>query len=250
MSILQRKIPYDPLADVALPGVSPLDPAQWLIVDEAYAGQVTEKARVISMHGRKVVNADAQSDAAAKELLAEVLRHLVTDHNGFSKAGDSVTTPDGRHVDCRGDPLLVLSQLVQEDFAIMQRPEGSDEHILTAALLAFPASWRLEEKFMRPLTDIHVPVKSYDANMAKRVQRLFDGVRVGQPLWRYNALWYQDPELYQPRSQDERRPMSGKTAPFMRTERQTLFRLPLSQAVVFGIHTYVVRAEDLELANQ
>jgi hypothetical protein len=51
-----------------------------------------------------------------------------------------------------------------------------DEHVLTAAVLCFPASWHLADKIGRPLTTIHVPVKVYDETLARRVQRLFDGV--------------------------------------------------------------------------
>ena len=122
----------------------------------------------------------------------------------------------------------------------MQKAGG--EHILTGAVLCFPASWRLDEKFMRPLTGIHVPVGSYDDQVAKRVQRLFDGVRPGRPLWRFNGLWYDDATLYHPRSIHDRRdhPEPGQ-ARFLRSERQSILRLPDTGAVIFGIHTYIVR---------
>ena len=130
----------------------------------------------------------------------------------------------------------------------MEKRRGA-EHVLTAAVLCFPASWRLVEKAGRPLTDIHVPIAEYDDDVARRVQRLFDGIQVDRPLWRFNQLWYQDPELYQPRSRSEpRRVGSGlKTGPYYRTERQTLLRLPRSRAVVFSIHTLVLAAADVAL---
>ena len=135
--------------------------------------------------------------------------------------------------------MLTLSQLTQEDFCILEKRE--DEHVLTAAALCFPASWLLAEKFMQPLVGIHVPVASYDENIARRVQRLFDAVRVEQPLWRFNALWYADPALHQPRSahvhRDEKFSQSAK---YLRSELQTIRRLPKTKAVIFGIHTYVL----------
>jgi hypothetical protein len=134
--------------------------------------------------------------------------------------------------------------LVQEDICILQK--RGEEHVLTGAILCFPASWRLSEKFMRPLIDIHLPVDRYDENVARRVQRLFDGIQPGRPLWRYNALWYEDAELYQPRSAQEPRHIKDPgTAPYLRSERQTLLRLPQTQAVIFSIHTYVLAAERL-----
>jgi hypothetical protein len=74
------------------------------------------------------------------------------------------------------------------------------------------------------------------------VQRLFDGIRSGRPLWRFNALNYADPTLHQPRSESDRRPeRHDDTAAYLRSERQSLWRLPRTQAVVFGIHTFVVK---------
>lgn len=248
MTVLQTSIPYDPLEPKPLPGISPLEPSRWMWVDEAYRAQMARKAEILAAYRDAVVMQDAMADQAAAELLQAVVAHMLADHTGFMRAGNEIRCPDGRQVDLRGEALVVLSQLVQSDLCILQKPDGSDEHILTAGILAFPASWRLSEKFMRPLTGIHVPVKSYDDNVAKRVQRLFDGIQTGRPLWRYNALWYEDPELYQPRSGDEPRPLSGPRGPYMRSERQTLLRLPLSGAIVFGIHTFVLRAEDLPLA--
>jgi len=78
------------------------------------------------------------------------------------------------------DPMGCMGQIAQNDFAIMEQ-RGS-EHVLTAAVLCFPASWLLAEKFMRGLVGIHDPVDPYDDQIAKRVQRLFDGIQVDRPL--------------------------------------------------------------------
>jgi hypothetical protein len=117
--------------------------------------------------------------------------------------------------------------------------------VLTAAVLCFPASWSLDQKFLRPLISIHQPVDSYSGDIARRVQRLFDAIRPDQVLWRANSLLYADPDLYQPRREGESRPRPGPAAPYVRSERQCLRRLPDSGAVVFSIHTWVVRRENL-----
>ena len=137
--------------------------------------------------------------------------------------------------------MTFLGRLVQNDFCILQKKDN--EHVLTAAALCFPASWSLEEKFLKPLIDIHVPVEAYDDNIAKRVQRLFDGLQINRPVWRFNALYYEDPNLFQPRSvnQPRRKPAPNKVK-YFRSERQTIIKLPKSGAIIFGIHTFVVRA--------
>ena len=224
-----------------LPGIQPVAPGDWLQVDEAYSAQLAEKARLLRGQAHEVCAVSDGARPAARELLARVLADLAA-RGEFLCAGDQVTRPDG--VSVRLDaarPLHSLSQLVQEDFCILQKQ--GDEHILTAALLCFPASWTLSEKFLRPLTLIHGAVESYDAGIAARVQRLLDNVRPDQPLWRANALAYDDPALYQPRRAIAPRQAPKRTGRYIRSERQTLVRLPETEAVVFSIHTtQVVRA--------
>jgi hypothetical protein len=41
--ILQKAIPYNWNDAAKLPGVMPLDPQEWIIIDEAYEGQMAER---------------------------------------------------------------------------------------------------------------------------------------------------------------------------------------------------------------
>lgn len=241
--ILQDRIPFDWDTDPGLPGIKPLGIGDWLHVDEAYGAQMARRTQLLSGHRDRVLAMDESARPAADELL-EVVLALIADWCGFDVARDSVRCPDGRQVALRrDDPLGTLGLLVQEDLCLMQK--HGDQHVLTGAVLCFPASWMLSEKFMKPLNAIHAPVDVYDQNIERRVQRLFDGVRVGRPLWRFNALTYSDPELHQPRSEHApRRDAPDPGAPaFVRSERQTILRLPATDAVLFAIHTYVVKQE-------
>ncbi|MCR9275016.1 MULTISPECIES: heme-dependent oxidative N-demethylase family protein [Mameliella] len=244
--ILQDRIPYDVTAPRPLPGIAPLDPSEWLIVDEAYAGQMAERRRLLADSRNEVLALSSGAVPAAEELLETVLAALP---DGFSRAEDSVLCPDGARVALdRTDPLGTLGRIVQEDLCLMEK--HGDQHVLTGAVLCFPASWRLDEKFMRPMTDIHAPVDSFDDNIARRVQRLFDGVQAGRPLWRFNALRYAESELFHPRSMhNPRAPVDPAAAPFWRSERQCILRLPRTRAVVFSIHTYLVRSEAVTAAT-
>ena len=183
---------------------------------------------------------------AAEELLDQVLEDL-SQRADFTVHEIWVRRPDGVRVDIdRGDPLGVLARLVQEDLCLLQKTD--DEHVLTGAVLCFPASWSLAEKFMRPLVAIHAPVDSYDDNIARRVQRLFDGVKPERPLWRFNLLRYVDPTLHQPRSELARRNTDdNQDFKYFRSERQCVLRLPKTDAVVFSIHTYVLKNSDVNL---
>ncbi len=233
--ILQSAIPYDVSPARPLPGVRPLTD-DWLLVDDAYGAQMTEKARLIAQTPDAVHALDESARPAAEELLDRVLGSLP---EGFHRDGERITRPDGVVVTLDRDaPLITLGHLVQEDLCLMQPLDGV--HVLSGALLCFPARWRLADKFMRPLMAIHDPVPSYDENIAKRVQRLFDGLRTEQPLWRFNSLWDTDPTLFQPGPRAVRSEQAAREAPYFRSERQCLLRLPVTQAVVFSIHTYVV----------
>lgn len=239
--ILQQHLRFAPwMAEKSrrLPGIMPLDMVDWLQVDEAYSAQLAEKARLIADRPDDVLVLSEGAGSAADELLAFTLDHLAS--RADFKVGDAVRRPDGVLVPIdRAQPLLTLSRLVQEDLVIMERK--GDEHVLTAALLCFPASWTLSEKFMRPLSTIHTPVESYDENIARRVQRMFDAIRPERPLWRANALFYADAGLYHPRREATPRDRSQANRPFIRSERQSLIRLPQTGAVVFSIHTTVIR---------
>lgn len=242
--ILQNAIPYDVNSPRPLPGMAPLEADDWLRVDEVFADQMAERERLISARRAGVIALDESARTAAEELLDMVLAQVL-DTALYAREGSAVIRPDGRRVAIdRGDPMASLGRLVQEDFCILDK--RGDEHVLLGAVLCFPASWSLDEKFLRPLVGIHVPVESYDDNIAPRVQRLFDGVQPERPLWRFNALWYDDPALHQPRREGERRErVDPARAGFLRSEMQTIRRLPQSRAVVFGIHTYVLARADV-----
>jgi hypothetical protein len=230
--ILQKALPEAQTQMNTLPGVGPCAPDDWLRTDEAYGPQMAYRIKLLSTKQDAVLWCDPGALEAAREVLAEAL--LVLPCLGFDVEDAQVTCPDGRVVAVNVDnPLLTLGQLVQEDICILQK--RGDEHVLTAAVLCFPANWRLADKVGRPLVGIHDTVDEYDTNVATRVQRLFDGVRVGRPLWRFNRLGYAEADLHQPwRISDD------KQRDFVRSERQCILRLPKSDAVIFSIHTWVV----------
>lgn len=219
-----------------LPGVRPVAADAFVAVDEAYGGQMALRDEILGSAADAVAYEEG-SEPAQEELLDHVLGALAL-HPGFSVAADAVLRPDGVRVPVRHDqPMHTLGQLLPADFCILEKQEA--EHVMTAAVLCFPASWSLHEKIGRPLVRIHRPVDEYDASVATRVQRLFDGVRVGQPIGRGNALFYDLAELRQPRVENDPRPW-GVNPRYLRSERQTIFRLPKTDAVVFSIQTYVL----------
>jgi dimethylamine monooxygenase subunit A len=244
--ILQSRLPHlawmDPRT-ARLPGVLPVEAGDdWVRVDDAFGAQMAERDRLIATDPGKVHALLPEGRAAADELYAIVLDKIAS-LPGFHVVVGEVTRPDGVRVPLdSGQPLLTLGRLVQEDLCLMEA--GEDGHRLTGAILCFPASWTLAQKIGRPLMGIHDGVVPYSEDVGRRVQRMFDAIRVDQPLWRMNFLTYDDHVLHQPRLEGQRRPRPVGHF-YVRSERQCFVRLPVTRAVVFSIHTYVVRAETL-----
>jgi hypothetical protein len=220
-----------------------MDPATWLVVDDAFAGQMVLRERLIDERRDDVHALLPEARPAAQECLDAVLAFLKRG-DSYEVGGQVVTRPDGARVEIdRQEPLLTLGRLLQEDICVMLPGEG--EHLLGGAILCFPALWTLSEKIGRPLLRIHKPVESYHDGVARRVQRLFDGIRPDRPMWRANAHLKDSPALFTPKLEGASDPTKGANPPFLRSERQTLMRLPETGAVIFSIHTWMVAVENL-----
>jgi hypothetical protein len=240
VEILQNTIPYAAEFDAVLPGIAPLAPDAWIVKDEAFAAQMAARDRLMA-HRAPLVHADCGANVAAKAEVLDAILTILKSREGYSVTRAAVTRPDGVTIALQGDPLFVAAQLIQEDLCLHERRGG--EHVLTAAVMCFPASWTLSEKIGRPLSAIHQTVAHYDENLRKRVQRLFDGVQAGQPLWRYNMLRYRSPELFHPRPEAAPRQSDDDFGggDYLRSEHQAVVRMPDSQAVLFAIHTYLIK---------
>lgn len=235
-----------------LPGISPMEMADWLHRDEAYAEQMAYRDKLVKTH-RDVVFAETPEVAGPAGELLNLVKTTLAETPDHEVTKDTMTRPDGVAVPLVGDhPLALLARMTQEDFCILWRPEDSDEHSLIGAILCFPSRWLLSEKFGRPMIGIHEPVPNYNDGIAKRVQRLFDALRPDQPLVRANWLVHTSPELHQPLTEEAK--AKWEKAPsdkfWLRTERQSLMRLPHSGAVVFTIKTCLTPIEALTRDQQ
>jgi len=225
------------VAHANLPKMRPIV-GPWLFCDGVYGAQMALRRRLLTEREDAVYAQLPDGLAAAQNFLKIALAAL---SDAFVRTQDKVMCPDGVEVAIETDrPLRTIGMILQQDVCILEK--RADEHVLSGAVLCFPASWTLAQKIGKPLICIHNPVEEYDTSVATRVQRLFDGVQAGRPMWRANALRYDDPCLHQPRPENDPRPVGRKDAPFIRSERQTVLRLQTPDAAAFIIHTTVVRA--------
>lgn len=243
--VLQSFLPFAPWADPRtrrLPGILPLDMDDWLQVDDAYAGQMALREALLRDREGDVIGITERAQPAVDEMYEMVLDRLPA---CFERSSQEVICPDGRAVTLDPQrPLQVLGRIVQEDLCLMEE-DGAGEHLLSAAILCFPAGWTLAEKLGRPMMRIHQPVDKYTEDIGKRVQRLLNAISPDTPLWRANAHQSRAP-LFNPLREDAPKDSVNQGhMPFIRSERQCLLRLPRTRAVLFSIHTYLVRIENL-----
>jgi len=188
--VFQSSLPFAPWTVPhawRMPGTMPLDPAAWLLADDAFAAQMALRDRLVAEREAVVTAALPEAAPAVDELLGLILAHLT--QLGHRVAPEGILRPDGVTVPLdHARPLATLARLVQEDLCLLA-PGPDGEPRLIAAALCFPAGWRLAQKLGRGMVRIHTPVAKYDDGTAARVARLFAALHPERPLWRANAHW-------------------------------------------------------------
>jgi hypothetical protein len=222
--------------------------AVWFEIDALYPDELALKRHLLAQRHADVFAAMPESNAARHETLALIADNLVLHHpSWFSRQGGTLRnhlTAEDWDIDAPApDPLEVAARLVQEDLCLIQ--DIIDGPTLSAAALCFPSRWRLSEKIGKRLPDVHQPVPFYAERLARPVDRFMRHVKPGHIASRLNWSLLDDPTLFQPGGKwrrDGNEDVTGDNAGdrvFLRVERQTLRRLPISNAVLFGIRVHV-----------
>jgi dimethylamine monooxygenase subunit A len=227
-------------------GIKALDLAEWIEIDERFTQQLNQRRALLEERRGEVLDALPESAAGQRELLDLLLEHLpqrFPEH--YRRQGSRIENrATGEHFALDAfdhAPLELAGRLVQEDLCLMQRGEAG--YRLVAAVLCFPAHWRLSDKLGRPLEIIHEPVPGFGERLAGPVDRFFASIQVARPVWRVNWSLVDQPTLFlPPEHRGHPKPVSAERAGeqlSLRVERQTLRRLPRSSDVAFGIRTHV-----------
>jgi dimethylamine monooxygenase subunit A len=228
-------------------GLHPLDLDTWLVLDSRSEAELALKAQLLDERHDDVFQALPGSEEGGTEVL-ELVEAWLTTHRGALTAepvpqrsprgevygtGSGVGAVGGLH------PLDMAGRLVQEDLCLMAR--DGERYVLVAASVCFPSHWRLSEKMGRPVAQIHAPVAHYDHELEARVDHFFERLRVDRPVVRRNLSIHNHDELFRPEPHESPRSFapdpSGLDQVWLRSERQTLVRLPRTSAVLFTIKT-------------
>jgi hypothetical protein len=236
--------PYDGSHKPFTIGVSLLDPNDWIEPDEHLVRHLARKDELFAAGRDAVFREEPETRAAQAEVLAMLADFLpARSAEIWRRDGSHMDIlPAGRTIDLDGDapPLLTASRLVQEDLCLMR--DGPGGYRLAAASLCFPSSWSLTEKFGMTLDGLHGNVPGYPDFLAGRMARIFAHMKAEMPVKRLNWSIYTDDDLHHPQSKSRPRNWfeeEGEFSAFVRVERQTLRRLPVSGDILFTIKIYV-----------
>jgi len=233
--------PYDGSSHPFTVGLAPIGDEDWLEPDGLLIAHLLRKDELLRASRQAVLRAEPDTMDAQNEVLDLVLGNLQACHGDKYKVHEGAVEIAGRQtvpLD-RACPIETAARLVQEDLVLM-RP-GPEGYRLVAACLCFPSSWSLAEKFGQSMPAIHEKVPGFNgARMGNVVARLFENLKVGQLVCRYNWSIYDDDNLHHPEpkqiapqiSAGDERLLAGL---FLRVERQTLKRLPVSGDILFTI---------------
>jgi hypothetical protein len=142
-----------------------------------------------------------------------------------------------------------------EDMCLLTRRGGEATYRLTGGAVAFPTDWRLEEKIGRPLTDVHEPIHGYREQLSTGVDHFM--ITLGPNAVFGRANWFvvaSDTLRYLPEDLPQQRfghvtPANAGETLIVRSERQTLRRLPETGAIVFTIGIYLAPLGSLSDEN-
>lgn len=227
-------------------GLTTVPISEWFEIDALYTVEIAERRRLLAADRHAMFGVTPGAEAACAETLASVMAHLTAHYPDWFQCDNGVLRYHltGEVWDIAAhDPLELAGRLVQEDLCVIEAsPEGPR---LSAAVLCFPSRWRLHEKLGRPLALVHEAVPFYAERLARPVDRFMARVGTGAVSARLNWSVLDDAALFQPSGKWREAhdpsvtPENAGERLFLRVERQTLRRLPVTGAILFGIRVHV-----------
>ena len=241
--------------DFAL-GLRPTRMSEWIQFSPRHGGNMREKRRRLSAQCDRYYRALPESLFAQRELRDRVVAHLAADHQDrYALAGSTLTSLheslEWRLDDPGVEPLRQLSDVIEEDFMLLQELDGTMR--ITASSNAYSSSGRLVSAVGQTVDWAHIPVPTLTDKLGARINRVLSSVNEDTPCERFN--WQVTPmatlffphdnphrananAMHAVRDVLQREPGRAGELLFIRVERQTLSRLPASRAVAFSLHTY------------
>ncbi|EED36065.1 conserved hypothetical protein [Luminiphilus syltensis NOR5-1B] len=204
---------------------------QWIDFDTDVAAWKAHKLEQRELRGDRVYRVLPEALDAAQELSAMIADLPEVDGAALASGGIAAE-----------ERLWRASLQVPDDLIIML-PGDDEGYRLVAASLCSPSHWKLPEKIGKPIRRVHDPIPRVHDTLSPKIDRFFDRIHPDNPVERHNWSIQCPPELFADSRYD--RDAVPEDAPlFYRAERQTLRRLPRSNAVAFTIRIYMTPLDD------
>ena len=150
--------------------------------------------------------------------------------------------------------LAEAARTHHEDMCLLTLREGDDQYRLVGAAVAWPSDWTPADKLGLHLRALHAPIQGYEEQLASGVDHFMAKLKAGAIYGRCNWFiaatgerrWVAEPpaQAFAHVTPDN----AGETL-FVRSERQTLRRLPETGAILFTIGIYVSPLGELSRDN-
>ncbi|KAJ3530381.1 hypothetical protein NM208_g9350 [Fusarium decemcellulare] len=234
-----------------------MDPDFWIELESSYAERIRQRQQICAKHGKAAMQALPGSELACKELMEMVLQFLCARYPGyFQLVGGNIFVNHilgTRHDLAKEEPLHVLRDNVPEDFALTLR-EKAGQYVFRAGIICSSIGWSLGRKMGLDLDAIHQPVPDYKEKM-QIMRRYFSKMPTSNPIQRGSWGLSRGQPLFEPgdpahaslKYRNKPDPSLKIEEVFLRTDWQTMRRLPLSGAIVFNfkvLFTPVTEFED------
>ena len=235
-------------------GLKALTLENWLEIDAKFCAYLQCKAQLLSNRHADVFAALPGTRSVQAEVLDLLVDYLLTYAPELYKPVDNgicnLKTGETWVFDTFADaPLDLAGRLVQEDLCLLL--PGANGYVLAAASVCFPLRWSLQTKLGQPMGQIHQRVPTYAQKLEHPVDNVFTRLRESFPGVRFNWTIVDSPELFLEQDKlltafnDAITPDNAGQMLWLRVERQTIRRLPVSQGVLFTIRTHVYPLEQV-----
>jgi dimethylamine monooxygenase subunit A len=211
-------------------GLRPLDLAQWFELGPDAEQAIAAKARLTEAHPDTVFAVLDDVAAEASEVSGVIVDHLR--RRWPERYGDAVLDPDLH-------PLDAAARLVPEDLVLLVEREGG--LVFGGGSVCFPNRWDLRSKLGLTMAAVHRPVPLLNEQLEEPIDRFFDRLTPERSYWRLGWTVVDTDDGYTP-VDGTAAPRPAAPAPeemFLRVERETLRRFPVTRCVLFTIRTHV-----------
>lgn len=234
-------------------------------VDEHYVSECRERAMVLKQDPSRCIVLPHML-AAQWDTLELIMESLAEDYPGdftLERDGDRWTWIN-RPLDIRNEfvfgnphslpcpPFEYITRQAQGDFTLQDQRENN--LFIDGGMVTTQADWSLEFNVGMTFHEWHGPVPlAHDLGVFDRALQFLMRIQYGRPVRRLNWTMTVNPRLdtspenYPIWGPDRATITSGNVGEklHLRVELQTLFRLPRSNAILFGIRAYLASISDL-----